>query len=194
MSQNWETMQKIWKKLYEFWCVIYLTFDFFIIPAAFETVRNHIASLNQQNTDLIFLKSLIESPIVSNLVKVSQLVIILKEIIRVKIVYFNSYLTRAKNKDNYEPRVLQPAVTIPVPLFNAGICYCFCSAWILATCQSPGFMAFVWSTAERALTWWGGIDFACSTNSWIKLDLVDDDDEHDSFFCQIQSIQDHSSS
>ncbi|XP_035714586.1 MAGUK p55 subfamily member 2 isoform X4 [Folsomia candida] len=39
---------------------------------AFETVRNHIASLNQQNTDLIFLKSLIESPIVSNLVKVQD--------------------------------------------------------------------------------------------------------------------------
>jgi len=42
------------------------------IAAAFETVRNHIKTLNQQNTDLIFLKSLIESPIVSNLVKVSS--------------------------------------------------------------------------------------------------------------------------
>jgi len=45
----------------------------FVFSAAFETVRNHIASLNQQNTDLIFLKSLMDSPVVDHLVKVSIL-------------------------------------------------------------------------------------------------------------------------
>ncbi|CAG7678298.1 unnamed protein product [Allacma fusca] len=39
---------------------------------AFQTVRNHIASLDEQSTDLIFLKTLMESPVMAHLLKVQD--------------------------------------------------------------------------------------------------------------------------